>query len=252
MKLIILILASDYGEYLKMQPLWKTYMNRFPYITSFFMKYKPDLSDNIQLQDDTIFIKGSDSFVPGCLDKTIKSIEFVLKEYDFDFIFRTNMSSVIDLQKLYNILNDKMKYAGVIVFDKGTYFASGAGFLLSKQMCQLLINNKDKLQYNIIDDVALGYFFTNNKIPITPLMRLDVYYYKYNMNLITKDRLSNHYHFRCKSDVKHLKTVQLMEKVIHLIYNTEYSTQAVYADNNQPRPDNNQPRRKFELCYTSH
>lgn len=234
MKLIILILASDTGEYLKMQQLWKTYMNRFPYVTSFFIKYDPDLSDNIQLQDNTIFIKGSESLIPGCLDKTIQSIEFVLKEFDFDFIFRTNMSSVVDLKKLHNILNDKIQYAGVMGIYNNITFASGAGFLLNKNSCQLLINNKDKLQYNLIDDVSLGDFFENHKIPITPLTRLDVFVCQDNMDLITKERFLNHYHFRCKSDINHLKTVQLMEKVIRLIYNTDNSTREAYADNSQP------------------
>jgi hypothetical protein len=49
-------------------------------------------------------MKGVESYIPGCLDKTVKSIEYCLHNYNFDFIFRTNMSSVVDLNKLYNLL----------------------------------------------------------------------------------------------------------------------------------------------------
>ena len=74
----------------------KTYHN----IEQFFIKYKEDLVDDVALTDDAIFIKCNESFIPCCLDKTIKSIEFLLKNMNFDFIFRTNMSSVVDLNKM--------------------------------------------------------------------------------------------------------------------------------------------------------
>jgi hypothetical protein len=217
MKLIILILANDTNEYLKMQMLWKVYMNKFPYIKSFFIKYKSDLQENIVLCDDTIYIKGLESLIPGCLDKTIQSIEFLLKNNEFDFIFRTNMSSVVDLNKLYNLLNDKIECAGVIGFCNCKRFVSGAGILMNKNTCKMLINNKHTLNYTIMDDVSLGDFFTSNNINITALTRFEAYNYEDNINLITKDSISDYYHFRCKSD-NNLKTIELMQRVIQLIY----------------------------------
>jgi hypothetical protein len=219
MKLIILILASDNDLYLHCQNMWRSYMNTHPNIKSYFIKYKLDLSDDILLENDTIFINGRESFIPGCLVKTIKSIEFLLKTQDFDFIFRTNMSSVIDLHKFYNLLNNyKYDYSGVIGCHNNIKFASGAGILLSKQLCSNLIINKNKLNYNFLDDVSIGLLFQINNVSISPLTRFEAYNYENNVNQITKEMIKDYYHFRCKSDKDNNKTLLMMKTIINLIY----------------------------------
>jgi len=218
MKLIILIIANDNDNYFEMQEKWQSYMNKHPHITSYFIKYKEDLEENIIQNEDTIYVKGQESLIPGCLDKTIKSIEHVLNNFDFNFIFRTNLSSVVDLNKLYNLLNNNIEYAGVIGDYYGQKFISGAGFLMNRQTCKLLIDNKNKLNYDIIDDVSIGQFMTSKNIKFTQLTRFEVYNYENNINLLRKDNIINFYHFRCKSNINHNKTIILMEKIIQLIY----------------------------------
>jgi hypothetical protein len=221
MNLIILILANDTDVYLKMQEKWQSYMNKHSHIKSYFIKYKEDLKENIIQKEDTIYVKGNESLIPGCLDKTIKSIEYLLNNFDFNFIFRTNMSSVVDLNKLYNLIHnhseDEIKYGGFIN-TSGVKFISGAGILMNKQTCQLLIDNKNALNYNIIDDVCIGQFMTDKNIKFTSLTRFEAYNYEKNIDLITKDNIINYYHFRCKSDIDHIKTIELMTKIINLIY----------------------------------
>jgi len=139
MNLIILIIAHDEGYYLEMQELWRIYMNKSKNIKSFFIKYKSDLNEEIILENDTIFVKGYESFIPGCLDKTVKSIEFLLNNIEFDFIFRTNLSSVVNLNKLYGLLNTDIQSAGVIGKTQNGKFLSGAGILLNRDVCKLII-----------------------------------------------------------------------------------------------------------------
>lgn len=218
MILIILILANDTDMYLKMQEKWKYYMNKHSFIKSYFIKYKDDLQENIIQTEDTIYIKGTETLIPGCLDKTIKSIEYLLNKFDFDFIFRTNMSSVIDLNKLYNLIDNNIECGGIIGNCNGQQFISGAGILMNKKICQLLINNKNYLNYNIIDDVAIGKFFTDKNVKIKELTRFEAYNYENNIELIKKENIKNYYHFRCKSDFEPNKTIKLMEKIIQLIY----------------------------------
>ena len=220
MKLIILILANDNDIYIECQKLWKKYMNTHPNIKSFFIKYKLGLTQDIILEGDTIYINGNDSLMPGCLIKTIKSIEFLLKTEEFDFIFRTNMSSVLDLNKL-NILleNYTCDYSGIIgYYHNNIKFVSGAGILLSKKICDYLINNKTSLNYNLMDDVSIGFFLQNNNININPLTRFECYNYENNINIINKELITNYYHFRCKSDKDKNKTLLMMEKIINIIY----------------------------------
>ena len=218
MKIIILILANDSGIYLECQKLWTTYMNLHPNIKSYFIKFDSELKTNILLNNNTIFIKGNESFIPGCLIKTIESINYVLKNEDFDFIFRTNMSSVVDLNKLYNfVINNKNDYSGVIGRHNNINFASGAGILLSKQICSNLITYKNLLNYNLLDDVSIGLLFQSNNVSIFPLTRFEAYNYENNVNQITKEMIKNYYHFRCKSD-NNLKTLAIMKKIVELIY----------------------------------
>jgi hypothetical protein len=221
MKLIVLILASDTGVYLECQKLWKIYMNTHPNIKSYFIKYKSELLEDVVLENDNIFIKGEESFIPGCLDKTVKAIEFCLKTQEFDFIFRTNMSSVIDLIKFNHLLeNYNRHYSGFIgIHSQNIKFASGAGMLLSKQFCTILTSCKDKLNYSVQDDVSIGDFCHNiRNIQIAPLTRFETFNYENNLNEISNELIKDYYHFRCKSEKDNNKTLLMMKKIIDLIY----------------------------------
>jgi hypothetical protein len=218
MKLIVLILANDTDAYLKMQEKWKLYMNSYANIKSYFIKYDSNLKENIVLIGDTICVKGVETFIPGCLDKTIKSIEYCLQNFEFDFIFRTNMSSVLDLNKLYNLLNNNIQCAGVIGDCKGQKFVSGAGILMRKDICQKLIQTKNSLNYNILDDVSIGRFLTSNNINLIPLTRFEAYNYENNISMLKKENINNYYHFRCKCENNSNKTIELMDLIIKYIY----------------------------------
>ena len=116
--------------------------------------------------------------------------------------------------------NYNKDYSGIQGIHENIKFISGAGMLLSKNMCNILIKNKQSLKYNIIDDLAIGLFSQNNNIEYSSLTRFDVTsYYPDNINLLTKDLFQNHYHVRCKCYGDDNGTILLMEKVINLIYN---------------------------------
>ena len=213
---IILILANDNTIYLQCQTLWKRYINSHPNIKSYFIKLNPELKNDILIDNDIIFVKGNESYVPGCLIKTVESIKYLLSNEEFDYIFRTNMSSVVDLNKLYNLLeNYNQDYSGVIGYCDNVKFASGAGMLLSKNMCNFLINNRHLLNYNLIDDVSIGTLLQNNNVTIYPLTRFETYNYETNLDLINKELIKDYYHFRCKSNIDDNNTIIIMEKIIN-------------------------------------
>lgn len=197
-KIIFLILANDTDHYLPMQVEWRKYMQSHPHIKSYFIKYQNDNETEIYLQDDTIYMRGDESLIPGCLDKTIKSIELLLNENtEFDYILRTNMSSIWNLNKFYDLIhNNGYQAAAVNGIAGGKTFLSGAGMLLSKNICKLLINNKDEIDYNIIDDLAISYFLLDKNIKFDKLKKLDAY------ASLTEEDINNavieHYHFRSK------------------------------------------------------
>ncbi len=222
-KIIVLIIAS-YGKntYDLMINLWKKYMNNNENIKSYFIMFKENINDPVVIdeKENTIWIKGKETYIPGILEKTIISIEYLLKNnFEFDYIFRTNLSSVLDLNKLIKLVNDNnYEYAGVINNKHivSLKFVSGAGILLSKNTCIYIINNKNKLDYNKIDDVSIGKLLINY-LNLQELPRLDIY--KYDIDKINKDFIKDHFHFRCKTSIKHEKTSKYMEHLIKLIYN---------------------------------
>lgn len=220
MKIIFLILANDNEHYLQMQKLWRTYMNTHLNINSYFIKYSSDINTDIVLDNDTIFIKGNESLIPGCLDKTIKSIEYLLENYDFDYLIRTNMSIVWNLEKIYNlILTNNFVAAGHILYKRGVQFQSGTGILLNKNVCQLIIKNKNHIKYDRIDDLSLGILLSNLRIKISPLILFRVCDYENNIQDIDNSTINSFYYFRCKSSIDSNYTIDIMKKIIKLIYN---------------------------------
>ena len=217
MKIIILIIAHDESYYNKYQNIWKRYMNIHPYIDCYFIKCSENIENDIVIDNEnkTIYCKGIDSLNPGIINKTIKSINYILRNEIFDYIIRTNLSSIWDLDKLYNFLKDKrFHYGGVIGYCESFTFISGAGIFLSKDACYNLIKNNDILNKDYLDDVSIGYLFKD-------------IYEKYeiqrkNIESVNdfSDNLDNYFHFRCHSTDKDLSLLY-MEKVYNKIYNNK-------------------------------
>jgi len=152
-----------------MLEIQKQYMETF---LSISIVFKEDIDEDFIIENNMIYIKGTESFVPGILDKTIKALE-ITKNIDYDVLLRSNISTVIDYRKLnilFNNLTSDIEYMGgaliklkwldqqgEIVTNEyyNTYFISGTSIILSKNIVNQIINNKHMLP-NIIDDVAIG------------------------------------------------------------------------------------------------
>ena len=202
-----LILFSNencvYREYyLKMVELQKEYMKSYKSnnnnIIFYFYCYKEDLQEEYMIEDDVIYIKGVESYVPGILEKTIKAFE-ITKNMEYDFLVRSNISTVIDYSKLDNLLYkipDDIIYAGgscrLLTGLNHPYgihkvynipFILGTSIILKKEGVYKLINNKNLLSETIIDDVAIGLFF--NHFGDKPY-GFDSYY-RYNLSCVSND-----------------------------------------------------------------
>ena len=202
-----LILFSNenciYREYyLKIVELQKEYMKSYKSnnnnITFYFYCYKEDLQEEYMIEDDMIYIKGTETYVPGILEKTIKAFE-ITKNMKYDFLLRSNISTVIDYRKLDDILYkipDDVIYAGGscllhnwLDHDYGIHkvynipFILGTSIILKREGVHKIINNKNVLPETIIDDVSLGLFF--NHFGDKPY-GFDSYY-RYNLSCMSND-----------------------------------------------------------------
>ncbi len=180
-KIINLVLYSNNEQYNEMYKLTKKYYKSFePNVKTIYYRFNDKITNEYELNDDILEIKGTESYIPGILDKTIKAFEYINKYYyyNYNYIIRSNISTIINFNLLQEKLNtNNIEYGGVLkwklewidvqsgITDKslfGTIYPSGTGIILSNKSVNLLLNNKDKINYNIIDDVAIGSFFHIN------------------------------------------------------------------------------------------
>jgi hypothetical protein len=235
MRILVLIIAShNKSEYLQMEAIWKS--RRVPEWCSMWLLHsKPacewvgDLvndcfidSENVEvdLQEKTLYFKQDECLIPGILAKTVAAIEFLGKIEDttFDYVWRTNLSSVLDFDGLYNYclslnggkFNGGNKfYGGYMGFEQNERitFASGAGFLMSKDVADYLVLNKESLRWDLIDDVAIGALLE----PVFGLVHIERQWVHCG-DAINRDV----FHYRCESWM-HQDTVKNMESVLNAI-----------------------------------
>jgi hypothetical protein len=219
--IIILIIASDnHDYYINMQNIWKLYMNNHPHIKSFFIKENMNIDEELEVDESnsTINVKCEPSLIPGVLIKTIKCLKYIYDNYEFKYIFRTNLSSFLDLHKLYNFSqNNNFDYAAVIGNHNNINYGSGSGFFLSKQCVHYLINKNDINYYKDFDDVLIGEMLTN-VYSIVPVGRVDIY--DFDTEIGNHDVINSHvFHFRLKNGDNMHRTVYNLQKMYQLIYN---------------------------------
>lgn len=155
--------------------------------------------------------------------KTIKMFEFALKNYNFEFMFRTNLSSYVDLNFFLEYI-DKIEsrncYMGYIGYHEKIAFASGAGILLSRDMVELLVNKQSMIDKDLIDDLAFAKLFHDSNIFPKPLPRFTFPMHdRQDEQLLDQIKQSKHFHFRVKSNDSTRKIDCKRLKLIHQLTN---------------------------------
>jgi len=130
-------------------------MNIHENIDSFFMELHPDTT-TIEEEENLLAFEGEECIIPGCLQKTMLAMQKYVGQYDY--VVRTNLSSVIHLPRLYRYLEkitDPLYYAGYIGYDNGVIFGSGALFIMSKEIASYTVQNA-RVDHGVVDDVYIG------------------------------------------------------------------------------------------------
>ena len=226
-KIIILVLTSDtypsYRNHLAQKNTWAE--GQSENIKIYFYKAG---NDTVLNNNDLIVKSGSREDEIGY--KNYEALECVIKKEDFDFLYRTNTSSFINIKNLEDYINNSFRnqdliYDGMIMSLKNkknnTYikFVSGSGILFSKKTIEVLIDNKNEYDHSLWEDVAIGELLNKNGIFPTKGKRYDIQgnIYKETVNL-------NHYHYRCRID-NHFGYPGFLEKRVlsELNYRTKNS-----------------------------
>jgi len=181
MKVLLLLIFNHSETYDKMLELQKKYIHSHPNIDAYFTTLNNDQLENILVENDIIYIKGQETYF-NILFKTIESIDHLINKVQnkYDFVIRSNISTLINLDNLYNYLTkmpNKNIYTGgtkeTLGWDlaecevtgkqvhkrsdyRGLRYIQGTAMILSGDVVEKIINIKDSIEYDIVDDVKLA------------------------------------------------------------------------------------------------
>jgi hypothetical protein len=181
-KILNLILYSPSEHYDKMKDILTIY-NKAHNIEHYFYCYKPDLKDDYIIIGNILYIRGEETYIPGILNKTLKAFE-IFKDKKYDYIIRSNVSTVINYDELYLYLGpDQLDYGGPLYYVgpyvdlqagmteekhkiyKNKHFISGCLFVLSRKAIMILVENTDEVRKpELVDDVAIGVYLHDKDI----------------------------------------------------------------------------------------
>jgi hypothetical protein len=140
----------------------------------------PEWEEQYVITGDRLRVRGTESYM-GILQKTLVAFEAALKTqfgFEFDYIVRTNLSTVFNFKLLYEQLSKMPQnnvYTGGImmtlkwldprggIVDQslfGTPFFQGTCIVLSRDVVQTIVENKNSIRTDIIDDVSIGHFMS--------------------------------------------------------------------------------------------
>ena len=216
--IVMLVIASRSDIYDQMINKYWCYLIKYIKENNYSIKIYLIFGNNVKTDDlnlnddDKLILNTPESYMPGILIKTIESFKIINNLYDYKHIIRTNLSSFFIVNNILKIsakLNDNNIYTGIegthTQDNKKIIFISGAGYWLSRDNINYILNNKNNLNINLIDDVSIGDLLSNiNK------SKLDRYDLTNGIEISDKKKLlediikKEHYHIRINSINKNL------------------------------------------------
>jgi hypothetical protein len=156
-----------------MYEITSPYYKKFDNVKTIYYKFSNNIVEDYILENDILLIKGNETQVPGIIDKTIKAFEYIKNNYNnYDYLVRSSISTIINFDLLINILlQNNIDYGSGLMFNlqwldafsgiiDDTYFntiyASGTSIILSKSLMNKILDNKEFINYNLVDDLSIG------------------------------------------------------------------------------------------------
>ena len=183
-----------------------------------FLYSNPNIDNEYIILGDNLIIKCSENYWDALLKKVISGFKFFY-ENDYDLVFKTNLSTIINFEKFNEHCNsvdvNEVVYEGAIGEYQDYKFCSGAGMLLNKHSVSIILNNLDKINSTWTDDIFFGYILNKLNGVIPKYNGLNRYNIISDVDDISE--VKNHTHIRIKIREGN-KDVIYTNKVYDLIY----------------------------------
>jgi hypothetical protein len=233
--LMLIITSDEQPVYLELQDLWRSYMHNYKQeIDVYFLKSNPNLDEDCVIKGDTVWTRTEESLKPGILNKTILAFEYFRKNHtlEYDFIIRTNLSSMYVMPKLFDYLNTlphSHVYAGSRMSHSGDWStygwnqAGGCGIIFSPDIVDFLLIHKNALFNNgrWNDDHEIGTLLIDNNIKYLYHPRCN-FYSMNEFNTLKNSLPHNIFHYRVKDSNDQLRS-QNDPKIYRWLLKTYYN-----------------------------
>ena len=203
MKLLILILATR-------QNPWERIIRE-----GIFETWAAKVYDNIRIipyygNNEKCEEKNGDLLLTSpCEDytkKTLEAFKYLLENYEFDYILRTNVSTYVRVEKFYNWLKNKPRkeyYAGFAIkgqIPSEKWIAAGINMIYSWDIIKKFVDNMDSIDGNL-DDQSLGWFLIQNGVDLIDHIERKklIRWGLKNFENIPKQELERYMFFRCRT-----------------------------------------------------
>jgi hypothetical protein len=242
MKILILIIYSDnFNYYNKMYELQNEYLNNHENIDVFFVKCNNEQNETVVKCGNKLIVKGNETYL-NITYKTMTALNYIINECknNYDYIIRSNISTLININKLCDFLNECPKYnlyTGSVLlnlqwFDEpfginaetnalynliGLRFIRGNSIIMSIDVVICMLNNISNLNYKIVDDVTFGLFLRNyrpdiyNNIDCIKLCQCSNNKYDDNSVFIRNKLFDN-------KNIDRVYDIEFMDDIVHFFY----------------------------------
>jgi len=173
-RIVVIVLANDEYGYDKMvQACRNTWAKPENIPDNIIVVYNYGHRSGVQIDQNTSFLLNDCLYTDAVenrtnlMRKTIMAFNWFDNQdlIDFDYVFRTNCGSYIQLDKLSDFVENKPTekfYSGINNFEYNIKYASGAGFFLSRDLIKLICEHPTDINYDgrtgKLDDVSIGDF----------------------------------------------------------------------------------------------
>lgn len=217
-KLVILIIDDDESGdifYAFAKKVWRQNLREKDIPYYFLNGTQSDVSDeNVTVSADSLLSRFYEDFSHRITQKTYSGIKYCLENISFDFLLRTNLSSfydLVNLQRYLESLESKNIYAGKITrqyyYDtdgrqKEFSFCSGSGFVMSRDVCEKVMQRHQLISKNQSDDIWIRLVLQD--IPMLDIKRCDLI----KIGLYCNETLAlvdQYIHQSTKSDIFHFR-----------------------------------------------
>ncbi len=135
--------------------------------------------------------------------KMVAGYQALLNECDFDLVYMATTSSYVHIPRLLELVQDfptSGVYAGSTIYDvrSGTWFASGANRMMSRDVLELIVANRDRYTSRHPEDLDLGRMLAGLGVQVRELPTMNIASLE-ALDALSDEDLQASHHFRLTS-----------------------------------------------------